>query len=58
MGVRRISMQNVSICARAQLHRFNIHFDGDLCWTVLCNYLSDNLQADTNTYTTAGKYEF
>lgn len=51
-------MQDVSICARAQLHRFDIHFDGDLCGTVLCNYLSDNVQANTNTHTTAGKCKF
>lgn len=49
LGLWRILVQNVPVCARAQLYRIHIYSNDHLYGAIFCDYLSDYVQADTDT---------
>lgn len=56
LGVRRVPLQDVSIRARAQLHRLDIHPHDNLHGTILRNHISNYVQADTDNHQAAREY--
>lgn len=43
LGLWGIFVQNVPVCARAQLHRIHIYSNDHLHGTISCDYLSNNV---------------